>query len=53
MELLDKLIDDDLIFVNHFGQILSKETDIEAHRSGNLKISRIDVLEQRIISWIC
>lgn len=48
VELLDELIADDLIFVNHFGQILSKETDIEAHRSGNLKITRIDVLDQRI-----
>lgn len=30
----DDLIDDNLIFVNHFGQILTKEADIEAHRSG-------------------
>lgn len=48
VEVLDELIADDLIFVNHFGQILSKETDIEAHRSGNLKITRIDILDQRI-----
>ncbi|MDQ0897326.1 MULTISPECIES: nuclear transport factor 2 family protein [unclassified Paenibacillus] len=48
VKLLDELIADDLIFVNHFGQILSKETDIEAHRSGNLKITGIDVLDQRI-----
>ena len=48
VEQLDELIADDLIFVTHFGQILSKETDIEAHRSGNLKFSRIEVLDQRI-----
>ncbi|WP_026692333.1 nuclear transport factor 2 family protein [Peribacillus kribbensis] len=48
VEMLDELIADDLIFVNDLGQILSKEADIEAHRSGNLKITGIDVLEQRI-----
>ncbi|WP_239984865.1 nuclear transport factor 2 family protein [Sporolactobacillus pectinivorans] len=26
---LDELIDDDLIFVDHFGQILTKENDLE------------------------
>ncbi|HER2162638.1 TPA: nuclear transport factor 2 family protein [Streptococcus pyogenes] len=34
VELLDELIADDLSFVNHFGQILTKEADIEAHRTG-------------------
>jgi hypothetical protein len=48
VELLDELIADDLIFVNQFGQIFSKQMDIEAHRSGNLKITGIEVLDQRI-----
>ena len=48
VEVLDELIADDLIFVNHVGQILSKESDLEAHRSGNLKITEIDILDQRI-----
>jgi hypothetical protein len=48
VELLDELIADDLIFVNQFGQIFSKEADIEAHRSGNLKITGMDILDQRI-----
>lgn len=48
VELLDELIADDLIFVNHLGQVLSKEMDIEAHRSGNLKMTGIDILDQRI-----
>lgn len=47
IELLDELIDDDLIFVNHFGQILTKEMDIEAHRSGMLNFSDIKVLDQK------
>jgi hypothetical protein len=48
VELLDELIADDLIFVNHLGQVLSKEMDLEAHRSGNLKMTGIDILDQRI-----
>jgi hypothetical protein len=28
--------------------VISKEMDIEAHRSGNLKITGIDILDQRI-----
>jgi hypothetical protein len=28
LQTLDELIHDDLIFVNHFGQILTKEADI-------------------------
>ena len=38
---LDNLINDNLIFVNHFGQILTKEADIEAHRSGVLNFTDI------------
>ncbi|RRJ67268.1 nuclear transport factor 2 family protein [Paenibacillus oralis] len=48
VELLDELIADDLIFVNQFGQTLSKESDIEAHRSGNLKLTQIDIVDQKI-----
>lgn len=45
---LDELIDQDLIFVNHFGQILTKEADLEAHRSGAFNFTAITVLEQRV-----
>jgi hypothetical protein len=38
VKVLGELIHDDLIFVNHFGQILTKGADIEAHRSGVLKL---------------
>lgn len=40
---LDNLINDNLIFVNHFGQILTKEADIEAHRSGLLTFTDIKI----------
>lgn len=46
---LAELIDDNLIFVNHFGQILTKEADIEAHRSGLLNFTDIKILDQKVI----
>ncbi|MGG3452254.1 nuclear transport factor 2 family protein [Domibacillus aminovorans] len=48
LKTLDELIHDDLIFVNHFGQILTKEADIEAHRSGVLNFTDIEVMDQRV-----
>ncbi|MFT8312275.1 MAG: nuclear transport factor 2 family protein [Sporolactobacillus sp.] len=45
---LDKLMDDDLIFVNHFGQMLTKENDMETHRSGTLHFTEINVLDQKV-----
>jgi len=35
-------------FVNHFGQLLTKEADIEAHRSGVLGFTEINVMDQRV-----
>ena len=46
---LDNLINNNLIFVNHFGQILTKEADIEAHRSGVLNFTDIKILDQKVI----
>jgi ketosteroid isomerase-like protein len=45
---LDQLLSDDLIFTSHLGQIMSKQDDLEAHRSGFVKINSIDQAEQRI-----
>ncbi|MBO1514178.1 nuclear transport factor 2 family protein [Metabacillus sp. BG109] len=45
-----QLINDDLTFVNYFGQILTKETDIEALRSGLLNFTDIKCLDQRVLS---
>lgn len=39
--LLDELLSDDLVFINHFGYRLTKQDDIEAHRSGLLSIESI------------
>jgi hypothetical protein len=41
---LEELINDNLIFVNHFGQILTKAADNEVHRLGVLKFTEIKVL---------
>jgi hypothetical protein len=39
--LLDELLDDELVFTNHFGQLTTKQMDLEAHRSGFVKIESI------------
>ncbi len=38
----------DLIFTNHFGQLRCKDDDLEAYRSGILKISELDPSEERV-----
>ncbi len=48
IELLEELLSDELIFVNHLGQWLSKEEDINVHRSKSLDIAGMEVLEQEI-----
>ncbi|SJL84221.1 nuclear transport factor 2 family protein [Vibrio palustris] len=45
---LDKLLSSNLIFTNHLGQILGKKDDLEAHKSGLLRISHISVEDQQI-----
>jgi Domain of unknown function (DUF4440) len=43
---LDRLISDELLFTNHLGQLLSKQADLSAHRSGLLKFTKLDPSEQ-------
>ena len=43
---LDRLLSPDLIFTNHLGQVVSKSQDIELHKSGLLKISSLETLEE-------
>lgn len=45
---LGKLISDDLQFVFYNGAIFNKQMDLEAHRSGDLKIHAIEMSEQKI-----
>ncbi|MEA5443472.1 nuclear transport factor 2 family protein [Cyanobium gracile] len=46
---LEALISPDLVFVNHFGVVLSKEEDLALHYSGALRFHRIDPSERRIL----
>ncbi|MCR8925915.1 nuclear transport factor 2 family protein [Priestia megaterium] len=48
IELLEELLSDELIFVNHLGQWFSKEEDINVHRSKSLDIAGMEVLEQEV-----
>ena len=38
---LDDLLAPDLIFTTHLGQLMTKQEDLEAHRSGMLKINTL------------
>ena len=48
VEKLDKLLDEKLVFTNHIGQQTSKQMDLEAHRSGFIKIDSISQSNQLI-----
>lgn len=48
IEALDELLSDDLIFTNHQGGVMTKADDLEAHRSGFVKIDNIELSDQRI-----
>ena len=46
---LNKYLAENLIFTNHFGQRLNKSMDLEAHESGLLKITSIELSDQKIL----
>jgi Domain of unknown function (DUF4440) len=48
VQTLDRLIAPELIFTSHLGQLWTKQQDLEAHRSGMIKIEEIAPSEQRI-----
>jgi ketosteroid isomerase-like protein len=45
---LDELLAPELIFTNHLGQLLGKENDLAAYRSGTLKVKELKPSEQRV-----
>jgi ketosteroid isomerase-like protein len=47
-ETLETLLADDLIFINQYGHQLDKMEDMAKHRSGNLRIERLDVRSRNI-----
>jgi len=45
---LDELLAPDISFINHLGQLMTKQNDLEAHKSGMLKIDQITLSDQKI-----
>ncbi len=45
---LDKLIDDDLMFVSHLGEVVGKAQDLEMHRTRRLRITSMTPSDRRI-----
>jgi ketosteroid isomerase-like protein len=45
---LDNLLDMELIFTTHTGHILSKKQDLDAHKSGFIKIDQITNTEEKM-----
>ena len=45
---LDDLLAPDLIFTNHLGQLLGKDDDLAAYRSGALKVFSLEPSERRV-----
>jgi ketosteroid isomerase-like protein len=45
---LDRLVDDSLIFVGPNGAVYGKQDDLDAHRRGLIRITRLDPSEERI-----
>lgn len=48
--MLDRLIDDDLMFVSHLGRVVGKAEDLEAHRTRVLRITSMTPSDRRIQS---
>lgn len=42
VSVLDKLLAPEIIITNHFGQLMSKEDDLGAHKSGLIKIHELN-----------
>jgi ketosteroid isomerase-like protein len=46
---LDRLLDDSLVFTNIDGTLASKSDDLSIHRSGRLRITRMDPSDRRLL----
>lgn len=45
---LDELLDDDLLFTSHLGQVTTKEADLSAHASGAVKIDSLEFSDRQV-----
>lgn len=48
MRELDRLVDDALVFTGPNGAVYGKEDDLDAHRRGLIRITRLEPSEERI-----
>jgi len=48
---LDAMLADDLIFTNHLGQLMTKQEDLNAHKTGQLKIENIKFGDIKIMPF--
>ncbi len=48
VKVLDELLAPELIFTNHLGQVLGKQDDLAAHRSGKFKIEVLTPSDRHI-----
>ena len=46
---LDRLLDDELMFVGIDGAIASKQDDLDAHRARRLRLARMEPVDRRIL----
>lgn len=48
LAVLEQILAPELIFTNHLGQLLDKESDLAAHRSGVLRVKELEPSEQHV-----
>jgi ketosteroid isomerase-like protein len=48
---LDELIADDLVWTMHTGQVVNKQFDLDAHRSGLFRFTKVEISDRQIHSY--
>ena len=51
VDVLDRLIDDTLVFTGPDGALYGKRDDLDAHRSGMIRITRLEPSEERVLRF--
>jgi ketosteroid isomerase-like protein len=49
VEALDRLLDDALVFTSFDGRLATKSDDLSMHRSGRLRITRMEPVERHLL----
>lgn len=49
VSLLQQLVSDELVFVGPSGEIVTKQMDLELHRTGAMKVTKLEPKEQEIL----